>query len=60
MAPSRCIDALEPAMPPATIHDASFHDLYLLRAGELRRYLRRHGVDRDDADDLVAAVFLDA
>lgn len=47
-------------MPPVTIHDASFRDLYLLRSGELRRYLRRRGADHDDADDLVSAVFLDA
>lgn len=47
-------------MPTATDHDTWFHDLYLERAGELARYLRRHGADHDDADDLVSAVLLDA
>lgn len=47
-------------MPTATDHDAPFHDLYVQRAGELARYLRRRGADHDDADDLVSAVFLEA
>lgn len=60
MVPGRCIDALEPAVPPATVHDTSFYDPYHQRAGELTRYLRRRGAHHDDADDLVSAVFLEA
>ena len=60
MLPGHRMDALETAMPPVTSHDTWFHELYHQRAGELGRYLRRRGTDADDADDLVAAVFLDA
>ena len=60
MLPCHRMDALETAMPPVTDHETWFHDLYRQRCGEIGRYLRRRGADADDADDLVAAVFLDA